>query len=104
MTELFGTTPIGILILDVILLGIGGVLIPILWKIYSKLNTIDRKLDNVSNQISACITSLANANTVLAQVVSELNDTRVRDAKLEGRIKGLDEKLNRHIAEDAAKA
>lgn len=103
MTEIFGNTPLGIIFLDIMLLIFGGVFIPVLWKIYSKLNHIDSKLDMVLHSINNCITSLANANTALAKVCGELNDARVRDATLEGRIKGIDDKLNRHIAEDNAK-
>lgn len=90
---MFGQTPVGIILLDIILVAMGAVLTPILFGIFSRLG-------KVSEKMTACVASLAHANNTLAAVVKELNDARVRDTVLEGRIKGIDEKLNNHIRED----
>lgn len=85
---MFGDTPTGIIILDVILVLMGMILTPILWGIYKRLG------DAVTN--SECTIKIqAECNQSLVKVVEELNNARVRDKDLEGRMKGLDEKMNR---------
>ena len=85
---MFGNTPTGIIILDVILVAMGMVLTPILWGIYKRLG------DTVTNSENT-IKIQTECNQSLIKVVEELNDARVRDKDLEGRMKGLDEKMNR---------
>ena len=84
---MFGDTPLGILLLDIILLSMGAILTPILFGIFSRLGKVSEKL-------SICVTSLADTNKTLATVVQELNDARVRDKDIEGRLKGLNEKVD----------
>ena len=90
---MFGETPTGIILLDAILLLVGAVLTPILFGIF-------KRVGEVSLRMTSCVNSLAQANTTIGEVVKELNDARVRDTALEGRSKGINEKLDRHIAED----
>lgn len=100
MGEMFGTTPLGIIVLDFILVAMGIILTPILWGIYKKLGENSTKLGN-------CIESLARVNTKTANVIEKLHEIRVRDVEVEGRIKGiaddvksLEAKIDRHIWED----
>ena len=82
MAEFFGDTPLAVLILD----AIGLTLIPLLIAVFSRLGKI-------SINLTDCITALATANTSLASIVQELNDARVRDKDVEGRLKGIDKQL-----------
>lgn len=84
---MFENTPFGIILLDVILLLVGAILTPILFGIF-------KRLGEVSEKMTSCVASLAQANSTLANVVKELNNARVRDKDLEGRIKGLSEKIS----------
>ena len=93
---MFGNTPTGIIILDFILVVMGMILSPLLWGIFSRLGKIGENL-------TTCVKSLTETHTTLAEVVRELNDARVRDKDLEGRLKGIHEKLNDHIREDQQK-
>lgn len=83
---IFGDTPVGIIILDII----GAILVPILFGVFKRLGSIAIKLTN-------CLDAMTASNATLAKVVEELNDARVRDTAIEGRIKGLDDKFNAHI-------
>ena len=87
---MFGDTAVGIVVLDFILVAMGMVLTPILWGIYKRLG------DNLENSKDS-LELLAHSNATLAKVVEELHNARVRDKELEGRIKGLDDKVNRHL-------
>lgn len=86
--EVFGDTPAGILLLDFILVAIGVILTPLLWGIFSRLG-------QVSMNLADCLEAITHTNATLAEVVKELHDARVRDAQIEGRLKGIDEKLRR---------
>ena len=94
---MFGDTPTGIIILDFILVVMGMILSPLLWGIFSRLGKIGENL-------TTCVKSLSETQGTLAAVVKELNDARVRDKDLEGRLKGIHEKLNDHIREDQQNA
>ena len=82
MAEFFGDTPLAVLILD----AIGLTLIPLLIAVFTRLGKITINL-------SECISALAAANASLASIVQELNDARVRDKDIEGRLKGIDKQL-----------
>lgn len=83
---MFGDTPVGIIVLDIVLvviaLLIGAVLIPILIKIF-------RQLGNISSDLTSCFKALTATNETMANVLKELQDARVRDKELEGRMKGI---------------
>lgn len=82
MVDIFGDTPLGILILD----AIGLTLIPLLVAVF-------RRLGAISTNLTDCVKALTVANTSLAGIISELNDARVRDKDIEGRLKGIDRRL-----------
>ena len=94
---MFGDTPTGIIILDFILVVMGMILSPLLWGIFSRLGKIGENL-------TMCVKSLSETQGTLAEVVKELNDTKVRDKDIEGRLKGINEKLDNHIREDQQNA
>lgn len=83
---MFGETPSGIVLLDFILIAMGLFLSPILWGIFKRLGVI-------STNMTDCIKSLATANNSLAEVLKELHQANIRDTKMDGRIKGIENKI-----------
>ena len=90
---MFGDTPTGILVLDIVLVLMGAILSPLLWGIFTRLG-------GITSSLTKCVQMQLEAQTVLAEVVRELNDARVRDKDLEGRVKIVNEKLDNHIRDD----
>ena len=91
--NIFGNTPAGILLLDFILVAMGLILSPLLWGIF-------KRLGDISQNMSEAVRTHAETNNRLASVITELHDARVRDVSLEGRIKGINDKLDQHIREE----
>lgn len=90
MEEVLGNAPAGILLLNFILMAMGVILSPLLWGIFKRLGDVASSLKSnveVQNQIASHLISVLN----------ELHDARVRDKDLEGRLKGLNEKLDHYI-------
>ena len=73
----------------VIVLGILEIIIvPLLWRAGSKIAAI-------VDHIETCVESIQETNDLLSKIIHEQADTRVRDAQIEGRIKGIDGRLQR---------
>lgn len=92
----FGDTPTGIIILDIILMIFGGVLIPLLWMIFDKLR---KMLDN-SEASSKALTELCVS---LKEVTIELTEARVRDIEIKHEIENVRQELRDHIKEEREK-
>ena len=93
---MFGNTPAGLLLLDILLLVFGGVLIPLLYAIFKILRDI----------LTYCI-SFGETMTTLCKTVKsitdEMTETRLRDVKFENQITNLQTELTRHIREDTSR-
>ena len=94
--HLFGDTPGGIVLLDIILLVFGGVLIPMLWMIFDKLRQM---LEN-SEASSKALVSLCDT---LQTVTVELTEARVRDIEIKNEIENVRQALRDHIQEEREK-
>ena len=91
--EFFGTTPPGILLLDFILIAMGCILSPILWGILKRMGDVANHMKN-NNSLQTQIVSN------LTKIVDEQNEARIRDVEFEGRLKGIDYKIDQHIREE----
>ena len=91
--SMFGNTPAGIILLDFILIAMGMILSPLLWGIF-------KRLGDISQNMTEAVKTHADTNNKLASVITELHNAQVRDVSLEGRIKGINDKLDRHIREE----
>lgn len=85
-----------VLLLNIILVVMGIVVSPLLGGILWTLVKLSKNVDTTMASLTEVVSTLAN-------VTKELNEARVRDTALEGRIKGINEKLDRHISEDRNK-
>ena len=71
-----------LILLNFILVGMGMVLSPLLWGIFSRLGKQNSKLtESVGAQVKT--------NELLAGILKELGDSRVRDETIQGQIKGI---------------
>ncbi len=62
------------------------ILVPLLIRVSSKLGKI---VDNVES----CAESMENANSALVKILDEQSEARVRDKDFEGRLKGIQNRL-----------
>ena len=69
---MFGNTPVGIIVLDIILLMFGGILIPLLWVIFKSLRDIGDNSKKFNAQTSAIMEKLTS-------VSQQLTDSHLRD-------------------------
>ena len=53
------------------------------------------KLSKISKNLEKCTASLTLANESLAKVLDEIGDAEIRSVKIEGRLKGIDSRLDR---------
>ena len=73
----------------VVVLGVLEViLVPLLIRVSSKLGKI-------VDHVQSCAESMESANTALAKILDEQAEARVRDKDFEGRLKGIDTRLER---------
>ena len=84
---MFGSTPTGIVILDIVLVLMGMILSPLLWGIFTRLG-------GIATNLIECVKLLAQTNATLTKVIQELNDAKVRDTALEGRLRGIEKAIN----------
>jgi len=92
----FGNTPIGIIVLDVILLIFGGILIPLMWKIFNALN------DQLS-QSKLFTHQIGNLCETIKEITTELTSSRERDIGFQRDIDNIKEILTDHIREEREK-
>ena len=90
MESIFGTTPIGMLVLEFLL-------VPLLFWVGHKLNKVIKTADNCSIALDGVSERLDRLNGSLAKIQEEQGDTEVRLERIEGRIKGVDSKLERGL-------
>ena len=81
---MFEGIPVYVIILGILEL----VLVPLLIRVSGKLAKI---VDHVEN----CAESMESANSALAKILDEQAEARVRDKDFEGRLKGIDTRLER---------
>lgn len=81
---MFEDIPTYVVVLGVVEL----VIVPLLWRAGSKIST-------VVDHIETCVESLQQTYELLAKIVDEQGATQVRDKDVEGRLKGIDGRLDR---------
>ena len=82
-----------VLILEIL---VGGVLIPIGWRISSSLSKIFGSLKTFTD-------SLETLCTTMSEVTKELTEARVRDAEIKNEINNIKESLTEHVKEERGK-
>ena len=90
---MFNDTDTGIILLDFILLGMGLILSPLLWGVFTRLGKI-------GNDISECTKTLAQSHEATSAILRELSLSHIRDTEMKGHLKSMDEKINRYIKKD----
>ena len=82
-----------VLILELL---VGGVLIPIGWRISASLSKIFGSLKVFTD-------SLETLCTTMSEVTKELTEARVRDTEIKNEIKNIKESLSEHVKEERSK-
>ena len=90
MESIFGSTPIGMLVLEFLI-------VPLLLWVGHKLSKVIRTADNCSNSLQGVSDRLDRLNGSLAKIQDEQNDSEVRLERIEGRIKGVDSRLDQAL-------
>lgn len=86
MESIFGDTPIVLVVFEI-------VLVPVFLWVGHRLGKIIKSVDRCSNTFDAVSEKLDRLNGSLAKVIDEQNDAEVRAERLEGRLRGLDNKI-----------
>lgn len=87
MGPLFGDTPTGIILLDIILIIFAGILIPILWKIHSSMTTH-------TNQSKSVIDQLGSIFREIREMSKELVEARISDSHIRNELDNIRSELH----------